>query len=81
MFALDDSELGSTDVCHKIETGDHLSVRLPPYRTPMVHREVIGHMVQEMQDKGIIQPSVSLWASPIVLVPKKDGSLRFCVDA
>ena len=81
VFALDDSELGSTDVvCHKIETGDHLPVRLPPYRTPMMHREVISQMVQEMQDKGIIQPSASPWASPVVLVPKKDGSLRFCVD-
>ena len=46
----------------------------------MVHREVIGKMVKEMQDRGIVQPSVSPWASPVVLVPKKDGSLRFCVD-
>ena len=46
----------------------------------MVHREVIGKMVREMQDRGIVQPSVSPWASPVVLVPKKDGSLRFCVD-
>ena len=38
VFALDDSELGCTDVvCHKIETGDHAPVRQPPYRIPMVH--------------------------------------------
>ena len=75
------SELGCTDiVCHKIDTGDHEPVRQPPYRIPMMHREVVGKMVIEMQDRGIVQPSVSPWASPVVLVPKKDGSLRFCAD-
>lgn len=37
-------------------------------------------MVSDMQKKGVVKPSNSPWASPIVLVPKKDGSLRFCVD-
>ncbi len=37
-------------------------------------------MVESMQRQGVVEPSVSPWASPVVLTPKKDGTLRFCVD-
>ena len=37
-------------------------------------------MIHDMLQKDIIQPSSSPWASSIILVPKKDGSLRFCID-
>ena len=45
-----------------------------------MHREKISQMIDDMLEKGIIQPSSSPWVSPIVLVPKKGGQLRFCVD-
>ena len=81
VFALESSELGCTDcVQHVIETGDHPPIKQQPYRTPVVHREKIAKLVEEMQQQEIIQPSSSPWASPVVLVPKKDGTDRFCID-
>ena len=81
IFALNDSELGYTDIVrHSIDTGNHMPIKQQPYRTPIVRRDRIKQMVDQMQKQGIVQPSKSPWASPVVLVPKKDGSLRFCVD-
>ena len=40
----------------------------------------MAELIDEMMRKGVVQPSTSAWASPIVLVPKGDGSLRFRVD-
>jgi len=40
----------------------------------------MSEMIDKMREQGVAQPSSSPWASPIVLVPKKDGSQRFCVD-
>ena len=81
VFALSDSELGCTDIVqHSIDTGNHAPIKQQPYRTPIVRRDQIKKMIDQMQKQGIVQPSKSSWASPIVLVPKKDGSLRFCVD-
>ena len=52
-----------------------------PYRrqNPAVWREEMAQ-VQQMLSNGVIRPSNSRWASPVVMVKKKDGSLRFCVN-
>ncbi|KAG7570699.1 Retrotransposon gag domain [Arabidopsis thaliana x Arabidopsis arenosa] len=51
-----------------------------PYRYAVSQKNEIDKMVEEMLTKGIIQPSSSPYASPVVLVKKKDGTWRLCVD-
>ena len=81
IFASKDSQLGHTDTIKmKIDTGDHPPIKLRPYRTPLNKRAIIDEAVDEMLDAGIIQRSRSPWSFPVVIVDKKDGSKRFCVD-
>jgi hypothetical protein len=51
-----------------------------PYRTALTKRAVIDEEIDKMLALGVIRPSCSEWASPVTLVPKKDGSTRFCID-
>ncbi|XP_026383595.1 uncharacterized protein LOC113279101 [Papaver somniferum] len=51
-----------------------------PYRCPYIQKAVVEQLVQEMLDAGLIQDNISPFAAPILLVKKKDGSWRFCVD-
>ncbi|GBM61351.1 Transposon Ty3-I Gag-Pol polyprotein [Araneus ventricosus] len=67
-------------VQHRIETGDAAPIYSHPYSLPKNKAKIVEIQVQEMLDAGIIEQSDSSWAAPVVLVPKKDGSTRFCVD-
>ena len=84
IFALDNSELGSTDIVQHhgthIDTGDSSPIYQSARRIPFVLHNLVDEMVKDMLDQNIIQPSHSPWASPVVLVKKNDGSMRFCVD-
>ena len=81
VFAKSSSELDLTTLEeHKIETGDTVPVKQPPRRLPNSLRTMVEDQIGEMLENNIIKPSNSPWSSPVVLVRKKDGTWRFCID-
>ena len=81
MFSTDEDKLGECMVepC-LIDTGDAMPIKQRPRRLPLSKRHLVEEQIKEMEEAGVIRPSSSPWASPIVLVPKKDGTTRFCID-
>ena len=74
-------DVGRTQLVeHLIDTGSHRPIRQPLRRHPVAHLEIIDEKVEEMLRSDIIEPAASPWASNVVLVRKKGGSYRFCVD-
>lgn len=74
-------DIGRTGiVAHQINTGDSHPLRQPARRLPLHKRQEAQREVEKMLERGIIEPSYSPWASPIVLIQKSDGSTRFCID-
>ena len=81
VFAASVAECTRTDlVQHSIDTGESAPIRLRPHRLPLVKRQIARDKIREMAAAGVIEPSCSPWAAPAVLVRKKDGDWRFCVD-
>lgn len=77
--------LPATDlVQHEIPTGDARPIKQKPYRIPYHLQPVVEETIRQQLAAGIIQPSSSAWASPIVLVKKKslngETNYRMCVD-
>ena len=74
-------QLGQTSlVKHEIHTGNQAPIKQRPRREPIGMQGVVKEELEKMLDKGIIEPSSSAWGSPIVLVRKKDNTVRFCID-
>ena len=81
VIACDDYDLGYTGVLkHSIDTGNAIAICQQVRRSPLLAKEKVRQLLKDMMEKKMISPSKSPSASPIVLVQKKDGSTRFCVD-
>ena len=81
VFSLSDGDLGTTHmVQHRIETGNVPPIRQQPrHPSPWKHDE-IERQVADLLQQEKVKESSSPWSSPVVLVTKKDGSQRLCVD-
>ncbi|UYV65690.1 hypothetical protein LAZ67_3005153 [Cordylochernes scorpioides] len=75
------SRLGRTNLAkHRIDTEDAKPIKHKPYRVSAKERDIIKEQIDEMLTEGIIRPSSSPWSFPVILVKKRDGKYRFCVD-
>lgn len=78
---MNDDELGETYIVeHSIDTGDARPSKTFPRRLPYALRKELEEELEKLTAAGCIEPSTSPYASGLVLVRKKDGTLRVCVD-
>ena len=81
IFVGQDGQLGTTsEIRHRIDVGDTAPIKQPLRRVPYRQHEIIEDEVTKMKKAGVVEDSNSPWSSPVVLVRKKDGSTRFCID-
>ena len=77
----DGESFGKTTLLkHTIDTGDAQPVVRQPYRRSPAESEIIEEEVKKNLRLGAIEQCASPWAAPVVLVRKKDGTTRFCID-
>lgn len=77
-----DGHLGTVNITqHRIEsTPDSKPSTQNVYRSALPQRQMEKETIQKMLEEGFIEPSISEWVAPIVFAPKKDSSLRLCID-
>ena len=81
IFSKGEHDFGKTNVVTlKFDTGDHPPIKQRPYKKLFAERPKVDQHINDMLEAAVISPSNSPWASPIVIVPKKDGTKRICVD-
>ncbi|UYV62216.1 hypothetical protein LAZ67_1008247, partial [Cordylochernes scorpioides] len=75
------SKLGKTNLAkHRIDTENAKPIKHKPYRVSPKERDIIKEQIQDMLQEGVIRASSGPWAFPVILVRKRDGNWRFCVD-
>lgn len=79
-FAANNSEIGNTNISMEITLTSSVPVCYRPYRLSYYERELVRKIVDDLLKNDIIEPSTSPYASPILLVKKKNGEMLMCVD-
>ena len=86
VFSLNNEDIGHTQlVTMDIDTGDSPPVCQKPYTLPLKHYSWVQQEIETLECAGVIRKSISPWASPIVIVPKKSAPgepphRRMCID-
>ena len=81
IFALESGEMECTEAAeHKIEVTDSKPFKERPRNIPSGLLEEVKDHLDNMLDVSVIKPSKSAWSNAVVLVQKKDGGLRFCIN-
>jgi hypothetical protein len=80
--SMEEKGLGRTNlISHKIDTGDAQPVRQRYYRMSPEKQRILVEQVDEMLSLDVIEPCESAWSSPVLIVHKKNGQPRFCLDS
>lgn len=81
MFSLNDDHIGFTDaVQHQVDTNGSNSIKERMRRLPYHVTKEADRQDDDLSKRGVIEESNSPWAAGVVIVRKKGGSFRFCVD-
>ena len=85
-FSKNNRDIGRTKLLEmEIDTGDHIPVAQSPYTLPLKHYDWVRNEIETLEKAGVIERSLSPWASPVIVVPKKSAPnepprRRLCVD-
>jgi hypothetical protein len=82
VFSVDENDMGLTHcISHSIPTvPGSCPIRQPPHRLGPEKEKEVEKQIDSLLNRDLIEPSNSAWSSPVVLVRKKDGGWRFCID-
>ena len=81
VFSKSEFDIGRTDVLHhRIDTGDNAPHYERLRRHPTTQLPMIDQHVEQMLQHDVIEPAASPWCSNVVMVKRRDGSMRFCID-
>ena len=86
VFSKNNKDIGRTQLIEmEIDTGDSLPVAQSPYTLSLKHYDWVRQEIETLEKSGVIERSLSRWASPVIVVPKKSAPdepprRRLCVD-